>query len=87
MCSPMSIYCLGIILLVFYRFQISFKFNKNILFKEAIAFSKNILGVETEDTVSIAKAISNMSSVSEKKRVVVITQGADPIIVATGLYN
>ncbi len=28
-----------------------------------------------------------MSSVSDKKRVVVITQGADPIIVATGLCD
>ena len=37
--------------------------------------------------MSIAKAISNMSSVSDKKRVVVITQGADPIIVATGLCD
>lgn len=35
----------------------------------------------------IAKAISNMPKSNEKKRIVIITQGANPVIMANGKFG
>lgn len=51
---------------------------------EAKTFAKSVLNLETEDVAEIAKAISNMPKLGQKKRTVIITQGHLPVIVATG---
>lgn len=51
---------------------------------EAKTFAKSVLNLETEDVAEIAKAISNMPKLSQRKRTVIITQGHLPVIVATG---
>ena len=49
-----------------------------------MAFSKNILDKESTDIQEIAKAISNLPKLSDKKRIVIITQGDKPVILAIG---
>lgn len=49
---------------------------------EAKTFGKHILNLETEDLHEIAKALTKMPKLGGKKRIVIITQGSDPIIVA-----
>ncbi|MCL7032017.1 hypothetical protein MKW94_003562 [Papaver nudicaule] len=49
---------------------------------EARTYSK-VHGWETEDVEKIALKISELPKVSERKRIVVISQGADPVVVAT----
>lgn len=51
---------------------------------EAKVFAKHALNLETENVQEIAKAISNMPKSNEKKRIVIITQGANPVIMANG---
>lgn len=52
---------------------------------EARAFSKNVLKNETSDVHEIAKAISNLPKLnSDRKRIVVITQGDKPVVLAIG---
>lgn len=54
--------------------------------KEAEAFSE-VYCLGTKDIKEIALKIANQSKHNiEKKRVVVITQGEQPVIVARGLY-
>lgn len=51
---------------------------------EAKTFGKHILNLETENITEIAVAMQKMSKTTEKKRIVVITQGSEPVIVADG---
>jgi adenosine kinase len=51
---------------------------------EAQAFSKYALNKESTDIKEIAKAISNLPKLNEKTRIVVITQGALPVIMVIG---
>lgn len=51
---------------------------------EAATFSKHILNKESTDIPEIAKAISNLPKLNNKKRIVIITQGRDPVIIAIG---
>jgi adenosine kinase len=51
---------------------------------EAQNFSKHALDKETSDIKEIAKAISNMPKLNDKKRIVIITQGDKPVILAIG---
>jgi len=51
---------------------------------EAKTFGKHVLNLETENVEEIAKAISKMPKNNDKKRIVIITQGPEPIIMATG---
>ena len=39
---------------------------------------------QTSDIKAIAKAISNLPKLNEKKRIVIITQGSNPVIYAIG---
>jgi len=50
---------------------------------EAMNFAKEILGFESTDIPAIALKISNMPSLSAtRKRLVVITQGGNPVVYA-----
>jgi len=52
---------------------------------EAKTFGKHVLNLETENVKEIAKAISKMTKLNEKReRVVIITQGSEPIVIVTG---
>jgi adenosine kinase len=51
---------------------------------EAQTFSKYALDHETTDIKAIAKAISKMPKQNNKKRIVIITQGDKPVILANG---
>ena len=45
-----------------------------------------IFNIKTEDVFEIAKAISKMPKLNDKKRTVIITQAADPVICAIGSF-
>lgn len=49
-----------------------------------MAFSKSVLGKESTDVHEIAKEISKMPKLNNKQRIVVITQGDKPVILAIG---
>jgi len=51
---------------------------------EAKTFAKNVLNMESENVEEISKAISNMPKLNEKKRIVIITQGHNPIVLTIG---
>jgi len=51
---------------------------------EAATFSRVILGVETKNIKEIAKNISNLPKLNGRKRIVIITQGQDPVVLAIG---
>lgn len=49
-----------------------------------MAFSKNVLGKESTNIAAIAKEMSNMPKLNNNKRIVIITQGDKPVILAIG---
>ncbi|CAF0935038.1 unnamed protein product [Brachionus calyciflorus] len=51
---------------------------------EAMTFSKSILGKESTNIEEIAKEISNLPKLNDKKRVVIITQADKPVIYVVG---
>lgn len=55
------------------------------VFQEATAFSQ-ICDFETTDVAQIALKISEIPKNNQRKRLVIITQGEDPVIAARGQY-
>lgn len=49
-----------------------------------MAFSKNVLGKESTDIHEIARSISNLPKLNDRTRIVVITQGDKPVLLARG---
>jgi adenosine kinase len=47
---------------------------------EAEAFSEHVLKNKTKDIHEIAKAIANLPKLNNKKRIVIITQGSNPVV-------
>jgi len=54
---------------------------------EARAFAKHALNSDTTDIKEIVKAIQKLPKINDKKRTIIITQGADPVISSTDGEN